>query len=206
MHQDKFAVTCMFSSIHSSSKFLLQRLLSRPDILHLHTHNADAAKQKTPCNASLDCSARANHKRTLTYITESIPCQAAPQPPVPVIPKGFTGQPHSYLEFLNGGLLPYHDRSKLVIFCMSILLVHLCNTEASGRCCFTSGQSHSPMSFHHSGLLLCREHYKLCVQFDKLSLLFILQKRQIVTWILAALPWPQDLSEAYSRYCLLLIF
>jgi len=31
---------------------------------------------------------------------------------VPVLPANMKGCPHTYLEYLNGGLLPYHDRSK----------------------------------------------------------------------------------------------
>ncbi|KAL0030547.1 hypothetical protein WJX79_003580 [Trebouxia sp. C0005] len=55
--------------------------------------------------------ARASHKRTLEYITSSIPVQGAVQPRVPILPAKMKRCPHTYLEYLNGGLLPYHDRS-----------------------------------------------------------------------------------------------
>ncbi|KAL0046372.1 hypothetical protein WJX82_010636 [Trebouxia sp. C0006] len=55
--------------------------------------------------------ARASHKRALEYITSSIPVQGGVQPTVPVLPAKMTRCPHTYLEYLNGGLLPYHDRS-----------------------------------------------------------------------------------------------
>ena len=72
-----------------------------------------ASQQYCYClNASIDRSAQAAHKKTLTYITQSVACPAVPQPAAPMLPKEFKEQPHLYLEYLNGGLLPYHDRSK----------------------------------------------------------------------------------------------
>ena len=55
------------------------------------------------------CSARAAHQKTLEYISTSIMTEGLPMPPPAVLPAKFKGRPHAYVEYLNGGLLPYHD-------------------------------------------------------------------------------------------------
>ena len=55
------------------------------------------------------CSTRAAHQKTLEYISTSSMAEGLPLPPPAVLPAKFKGRPHAYVEYLNGGLLPYHD-------------------------------------------------------------------------------------------------
>ncbi|KAL3136265.1 hypothetical protein ABBQ32_007272 [Trebouxia sp. C0010 RCD-2024] len=53
---------------------------------------------------------REAHQKSLVYISTSILAEGLTAPPPALLPAKFKGRPHAYVQYLNGGLLPYHDR------------------------------------------------------------------------------------------------
>ena len=60
-------------------------------------------------NSEILTRARSSHEKSLSYISTCISAPEVPSPPMAALPAKFKGRPHAYVEFLNGGLLPYHD-------------------------------------------------------------------------------------------------
>lgn len=61
------------------------------------------------------CSAREAHQKSLEYISTSIMAEGLTAPPPALLPAKFKGRPHAYVQYLNGGLFPYHDRGKIIM-------------------------------------------------------------------------------------------
>ncbi|KAL3152922.1 hypothetical protein ABBQ38_012226 [Trebouxia sp. C0009 RCD-2024] len=62
-----------------------------------------------PLTHLISDSAREAHQKSLEYISTSIMAEGLTAPPPALLPAKFKGRPHAYVQYLNGGLFPYHD-------------------------------------------------------------------------------------------------
>lgn len=71
--------------------------------------------------------------------------EGLPLPPAAVLPAKFKGRPHAYVQYLNGGLLPYHDRGESA--CPSAEMFTVGNASVRAEVFIVSMQHCKPLQY-----------------------------------------------------------